>query len=356
MSKRFAQFGGSGGQTSPFAPGGSPEFRGGPSGTSGFGINDFSQDLGLDSIISRTHKSDILGFERPLETLLEIFHDQLEQDAPPYLLTFDERMKLDTKKKIRSKEQWLHDVGKEKDTEPIEPIKKKLKTVEQLLSKFRKNEDKDFSKLASVSAYEEGSLDTKLNKLHQNGPDSFYRREPSFKALDESLESVDDYDSEGDSMNLKKTRLTYPFTGQDYHYEQSDGPDKYWNEELSDKKFPNIHDQFEPGLLMNYPSPVDDTTHSDASKLYDLTSPMTEESKNNNQTLEDKLTKLKKKHNPKTLETQFGFLDWNKNTKEQWPEYNATPYPNDGFGTVENAELAGPGPAGAGAYPIAGYL
>jgi hypothetical protein len=363
MSKRFAQFGGTGGQYQPFSPGGSPEFRGGPSGYANFNVNNFSHDLSLDTLMSRTHKPNILGFERPLECLLEMFHDDLERDAEPYLLNQQEREKLNFKKKIRNKHQYLYDLAhpeKTNDNENNKKIIKKLKTVEELLSKFRKNENIDFSKFASVyDEVNEGSLDTKLNKLHKNNPDSFYRREPSLPAYDESLEPTQDYDSEGDSLNLKKTRLTEPFTGQDPQYKPQDGLDKY-QKDLMNPYFPNEHNLVDSELLMNYPDTAENEYHVAPNTFADLTSNTTPESTNNNLTLQQKLQKLKKKYpTQEQLETGLGKLDWDENTKGTTYDRNVTyqtPYAPDGFGTISNPASVGPGPAGAGAYPIAGYL
>ena len=361
MSKKFAQFGGTGGQYAPFAPGGSPEFRGGPSGYANYNINNFSQDLSLDTLMSRTHKPNILGFERPLESLLEMFHDDLEKNAEPYLLDQTEREKLKLKKKIRNKEQYLHDLSHPEEKEDKKKnIIEKFKTVEELLSQFRKNENIDFSKFASVvDEINEGSLDAKLNKLHTNNPDSFYRRETSLPALDQSLESTQDYDSEGDTLNLKKTRLTEPFTGNDVHYTQEDGLDKY-QKDLMNPYYPNEHNMSDSELLMNYHDTAENEYHVAPNTFADLSSNVTNESLKNNQSLQSKLDKLKKKYpNPKTLETSLGEIDWDKWLRGTQYDRNVTyqtPYEPDGFGTVSNPESLGPGPAGGGAYPIAGYL
>ena len=79
MGLRLAQFGGVGGQYAPNSPGGSPMFQGGQSGYAGYAQNNFSGDIPMDDLMGRYRKSDILGFERPLESLLEIFHESLEQ-------------------------------------------------------------------------------------------------------------------------------------------------------------------------------------------------------------------------------------------------------------------------------------
>ena len=134
MNKRLANFGGVGGQSTPFSPGSAPQFNGGGSGYAGYGVNSFSGDVSMDDLMGRFRKPDVLGFERPLESLLEAFHEDLEKDAEPYLLTFEERMKLDTKKKIRRKEQELKDIANgERDNHKIFEIKKKINTVEELL-------------------------------------------------------------------------------------------------------------------------------------------------------------------------------------------------------------------------------
>jgi uncharacterized protein (TIGR03643 family) len=125
MSIRLGQFGGVGGQYAPNAPGGSPNFQGGTSGYAGYGVNNFSGDISMDDLMGYYRKPDILSFERPLESLLETFHDNLEKDAEPYLLDFDERVKLNLRKKIRNKEQHLKDLATEKVKEP-EAIKEKL--------------------------------------------------------------------------------------------------------------------------------------------------------------------------------------------------------------------------------------
>lgn len=361
MKKIFAQYGGTGGQTNPFAPGSSPLFRGGPSGYSGYGIDDFSRDLGLDMLMSRTHKSNYLGSEKPLETLLEIFHESLEKDIAPYLLTFEERQKLNTKKKIRQKEQYLKDLSKEKGLKEKEnTVLNKLHTVENLLSSYRKNENKDFGKFASY-ATDDAGLENSLSREHTN-EGSFTRTRSTPSLTDEALTPSDEFNNN----ELAKARLSYPFSGQDFHYDPSDGPDKYWNFEMRGVKdgdslssFPNQHDQFEPSLLMNFPNPAENKTHTAPNTFKDLSSYITEESKTNNKALEDKLNLLKKKHNPKTLETELGKIDLNESTRGRYPERNLTTetgYPTDGFGTPQNVELVGPGPAGAGVYPLAGYL
>jgi len=359
MNKKFAQFGGTGGQYQPFSPGGSPEFRGGPSGYANFNVNNFSHDLGLDTLMSRTHKPNAIRRDLPLETMLEMFHEFLESDAEPYLLDQQEREKLKLKKKIRNKHQYMHDLANQ-PSKKEEKIQNKLKTVEELLSQFRKNEKIDYSKFASaVDEINEGSMDTKLNKLHKNTPESFYRRETSLPAYDLSLEPTDDYDSEGDTLNLKKTRLTEPFTGMDVQYKQQDGLDKY-QKDLMNPYYPNEHNMADSELLMNYPDTSENEYHVAPNTFADLSSNVTQESKKNNLNLEQKLQKLKKKYPTQSqFETSLGELDWDKNTKGTAYDRNVTyqtPFAPDGFGTVSNPSSVGPGPAGSGAYPIAGYL
>jgi hypothetical protein len=350
MIERFAQFGGTGGQSHPFSPGGSPLFRGGPSGGGGYGINEFGSDLGLDAIMSRTHRPGILGSDKPLETLLEIFHESIEKDAEPYLLSFDERIQLKRKKKIRSKEQNLKD-ERQRSESKIDQIKEKYKTIEDLLSQSRKNESVDFDKFAS--AYDEKNLELKLKSQHSN--ESSFTRTPSTPPLvNSALTSTNEFDRN----ELADARLSYPFTGQDYHYRPEDGFEKY-QKQLSDPIFPNIHNMENDTLLTNYPNSAENTSYSAPNEFKDLSSQLTAPSKSNDLSLSEKIEKLKKKINPKRLETELGQLDWDEKTRGRWPERslsNQTPYKNDGKGSLENTSLAGPGPAGAGVYPIAGYL
>lgn len=313
--KRQANFGGVGGQYSPFSPGGSPLFRGGPSGQAGYAINNFSGDSSMDDLMGRTRKPDILGFEKPLETMLEIFHKDHEEDSIPYLLTFDERLKLDKKKKIRNKEQYLSDLKKQQEEEEkiknysVKKLIEKIHTVEELLEQFRKNNDIDFAKMAQ----------------------SYYRRPGSLPLLDEFLPSVDEH-KENDLANA---RLTQPWTGPyDPQYENTSGIDHYV-QQLQDPQKIDMHAYFDG--LMTTNDPTANENHDGHGTLEELPSPITEESKSNAINLEQKLEKLKR--SPKNIgrldPDMFGTLDWDKILRGVYPQRGMTnegPYRNDGLG------------------------
>lgn len=325
MSTKFANFGGQGGASNPYAPGGSPTFRGRPN--NGSGVDDFMPDLSLDAIMSRTHKPKLFGFDRTIESLLEVFHNDLEKDAPAYLLDFDERRSLKKKKKIRNKEQHLKDLRDEADCISPSKIKSKYKSVEEMLDNFRLNNDKDYSKLAARMA-------------------SFYRRKGVPPLLDEYLPTVEEYEDGGNPLNLTQNTLSDPFLGQDVSYKQEDGLDKYI-EQMNSQYYPNMHSYFTG--LMDYPLEDQRGPHSVSGDLFDTPSPVTEESKNNNISLEQKLEKLKKNDtyigrlDPDALSA----IDWDKKIKGQWPErgiVNETPYEMDGFGGLKNDYTGGNNP------------
>ena len=346
MNKRLANFGGVGGQASPFSPGASPLFRGSPSGNAGYGINNFSADASLDALMSRSNKPYIFGFERPLENLLETFHDNIEKDSEPYLLDFDERQQLSRKRKIRDKEQYLKNIrDKDKTEKNKEEIIKKLHTVEDLLENMRKNQNIDFTKNASMQLRLEpddlNSINNKLDKQHKNGPDSFYRTEGSLPLLDQYLPSVDDYKDEENSLSITNNRLTEPFTGIVPQYKTQDGLDKYI-EQINNPTFPDKHNMENDTLLMNTPDPGESTNYSVQGTFLKEPSPITPESKNNNQTLESKLSKLK--NNNLDIKRLFmpGGLDWDKKTRGNWDNNRTeTPYQDDTLGTVENTQEIG---------------
>jgi hypothetical protein len=327
MIKKVANFGGVGGQYAPYSPGGSPTFRGGPSGYAGYGVNDFSADLSLDTIMARTNKPLLYGFERSIESMLESFHEDLESDIAPYLLTFEERLKLDLKKKIRNKEQYLKELKNPKVTKE-DKIKEKTETIEDLLENFRKNTNANFSKGAN----------TKIS-------DSYFRRKTSPPLLDEFLPTIEEYDDEGNPLNLTKNILTNPFTGIVPQYMQEDGIDKYLKDLTSDN-FPDMHSNFP--ALMNYDNEDQIGYHNAPKPLFDTPSTITPESKDNNQTLESKLEKLKSSNGLGRLDpNMFKGLDWDEKMKGTYQERyltNQTPYEMDGYGTLKNDYLGGNNP------------
>ena len=317
MGLRLAQFGGVGGQYAPNSPGGSPMFQGGQSGYAGYAQNNFSGDIPMDDLMGRYRKSDILGFERPLESLLEIFHESLEQDAIPYLLDFDERVKLDRKRKIRTKEQYIKDLSDGKFLpEQNKKIEEKLQTVEQMLADARQNDNVDFSKLAR----------TKL---------SAYRRRPgTLPLVDEILPTEEEYKDSYDNQ-LADARLSEPFTGIAPVYEFGEGVDSYINK-LNNQNFPDNHNMQNSTLLINFPE-ESQTFHNYQGTLNPEPSPITPESKANNISLEGKLEKLKK--SPKGIgrldPDMFYGLDWDEKLRGRYPQRGITnegPYTNDTMG------------------------
>lgn len=345
---KIAQFGGVGGQSSPFAPGGSPMFRGQPSFNGNGGINNFSKDVSLDGLMGRTRNPHVLGIEQPFEQMLEIFHDGFESDAEQYLLDPSERQKLKRKKLIRKKEEWL-----KKLNEPVEDqledetpkVKQKFKTVESLLDSMRKNQDIDFAKNANRIA----SMESLMKNQHKNGPDSYYRTQTSLPTVDNNLATVDEYNADGNPLNLTKNRFTEPFTGQDPHYTKEDGLDKYIDQ-LNSKKLVNMHMPFEG--LMNYEDPAESTNYSVDGFMDDEGSNITPESLDNGITLEQKLEKLKKNLKNKKF-VQPGGIDWDKKLHGDWPNRSTSnPFivgDNDTLGT-------NPYPTLLQTYPIAGIL
>jgi len=321
MSIRLGQYGGVGGQYAPFSPGGSPNFRGGPSGYAGYGVNNFSGDTSMDDLMGFYRKPDILSFDRPIESLLETFHDNLELDAEPYLLDFDERTKLNLKKKIRNKEQYIKNLGKEKPKE--NPIPKKIKTVEELLHEFRRNDDIDFNKLASKTS-------------------SYYRPKTAPPHLEQFLPTVKEYEAENNPLNLTGNKLKRPWLGPyDPIYEPEDRIDKYIQEKQSPERidmhayFTGLMDAWQPGTSPSFNNPK---------PLYDLPSAVTPESKKNNISLESKLEALK--NNPNNLGGQGTnleyTLDWDRMLKGQYPERGVTnegPYTNSGLNDYSQNDM-----------------
>lgn len=366
MSKKVAFFGGTGGQYSPYSPGGSPVFRGGPSGNEGYGVNDFGADLGLDTIMSRNNKPYILGFERSLESLLETFHEDLESDCEKYLLDFDERLKLDLKRKIRKKEQHLKNLKKEIQEEQKEK-NKKIVDLEDLLESRRKNKDKDFSKNASKVLADFSWQDSWIDEIpieeqlknQQVNKDSYYRNTGSLPLLDQTLPSVEEYDAEGDELNLTKNRLTNVFLGNDIEYRPEDGIDEYLKN-LTNQYYPTIgHADFDG--LINSPNEDQIGFHNADGELFDLPSQINPDSNNSNKSLTQRLDSLKKRPGIGRLDpNMFNTLDYDRILRGLFPDQgggrntaNDTAYNNDTFGTIENIT---PFPAGGGAYPLAGYI
>lgn len=347
MNKRIANFGGVGGQNSPFSPGSSPLFRGGPSGYSGYGINNFSGDVSLDTLMSRSNKPNILGFERPFENLLETFHENVEEDSIPYLLDFDERMSLKKKKKIRAKEAYLKSLRDKEEPEKdkrTSVLESKIKTVEDLLENMRRNQNIDFIKNAAMKLpvnLDDFNLDTKLNKQHVNEPNSLYRRRNSPGTVDDYLPSVDEHVDESNSLSIPGNQFTEPFTGIVPQYNPVDGLNKYI-EQINNPTFPDKHNMENDTLLINTPDPGANIDYSVSGSLANDGSPVTPRSKNNNQTLEQKLEQLKK--NNLDIKRLFmpGGLDWDKKTRGNWNNNRTeTPYQDDTLGTVENTQAIG---------------
>ncbi len=312
---RLSNFGGVGGQSNPFMPGGSPLFRGQSSGMEGYGINDFSTDSSLDDLMGGYRLSDgITRDEKPLESLLEIFHDNLENDAQAYILSPMEREKLKRKKKIRAKEQYLADMRMPQEHSKKNTVEEKFETVENLLEEFRQNNNVDFSKNASSDRV------------------SGFRRTPITPIkLDERYLTTEE---EWDNNPLAKARLTEPFTGIVPQYELGEGVDEYI-EALNNPTFPDIHNGANANLNINYEMEVY-KPHVYKVETID-NSPITEDSKNNNQSLESKLEKLKKSYpNLGRLDPgMFYGIDWDEKIHGRYPErgvVNNSPYRNDTMG------------------------
>ena len=312
MITRLANFGGVGGQNSPYAPGNSPSFTGGPSGG---GVNDFSSDAPLDDLMGRFRIPNVLGFERPLESLLENFHDTAEEDAAQYLLSPEERVQLKIRKKIRDKEEYLKSLSEAeiKKDDKNDRIKRKLDTMENLMEAFRKNTDLDFNKMA--------------NKKQS----SFRRRPGTLPLLDEFLPTNEEFEDN----ELANARLTQPWTGPyDPQYDPSDGLDKYVEEVQNPERIDN-HAYF-TGLI-DADQPTENDSHAGYGSLNPEPSPVTPESKNNNQALESKLEKLKKHPgNIGRLDQDMLYgLDWDEKLKGRYPQrgYTSdTPWGNDTLG------------------------
>jgi len=337
MSKRLANFGGVGGQYAPFSPGGSPQFRGGPSGYAGYGINNFSGDTSLDDLMGRYRKPEILGdYERPLETLLETFHKSLESDIPSYLLSPEERKELSVKQKIRNKEQYIKDLSKKNVEDKTEIIHKKLNTVEHLLENFRKNTNIDFSKHASVVYPDDAPMEIRLNN-EKNGPDSFRRERTSLPTSSEQLTPWEEYKNDPYAY----AQYSEAFTGIAPQYELGMGVDKYIKD-LNNPTFPDNHNMQNSTLLINTPE-ESQTFHDYKGSLNPLPSQITNDAKKNNQPLEIKLRKLKK--SPKGIDRldpdMFYGIDWDAWLKGRFPErgyVSSTPWGNDTLGTNSTIE------------------
>lgn len=96
--KTAQAYGGVGGTPSNYAPGSSPL---GNRGIGGGGSALWGAEDGLDAIMGRTRHDipdDNEELERNFETRLQPFHDYVEEDLPPYYLTFKERQEWKDKK------------------------------------------------------------------------------------------------------------------------------------------------------------------------------------------------------------------------------------------------------------------
>jgi hypothetical protein len=297
--------------------------------------------------MSRSNRPNILGFERPFENLLETFHENVEEDSIPYLLDFDERMSLKKKKKIRAKEAYLKSLRDKEEPEKdkrTSVLESKIKTVEDLLENMRRNQNIDFIKNAAMKLpvnLDDFNLDTKLNKQHVNEPNSLYRRRNSPGTVDDYLPSVDEHVDESNSLSIPGNQFTEPFTGIVPQYNPVDGLNKYI-EQINNPTFPDKHNMENDTLLMNTPDPGANIDYSVSGSLANDGSPVTPRSKNNNQTLEQKLEQLKK--NNLDIKRLFmpGGLDWDKKTRGNWNNNRTeTPYQDDTLGTVENTQAIG---------------
>ena len=138
---KTAQFGGTtGGQPSSWAPGASP-FASGAGSAKNRGINDFTADVPMDGIISRTHNPAPIDEHRNMEKRLEVYHKhQNEDDMIPYWLTPEEREKLRIKKELRRRHKNNQMSQEQVDKNSVPYIKKHfapspehLTTLEQQL-------------------------------------------------------------------------------------------------------------------------------------------------------------------------------------------------------------------------------
>lgn len=333
MGKKFAQYGGVGGQYAPYSPGGSPLFRGGPSGGGGYGVNSFAGDTSLDNLMGYHRKPEALGFEKPLETMLETFHDDIEADIVGYLLDEEERKNLKRRKSIRVKEQFIKDLGKQKEKPKRSlDLKDNKETVEDMLEEFRMNTGVDFNKMAQVANSTDMSIEEQL-QIGNKKPNSYYRRPNSLPMNEVYLPTVEEHEDKGNPLSIQGNQFTQPFTGIAPQYEYGKGVDNYIAE-LNNPTFPDNH-AYAP-TLDNFPD-ESQLPHQYTGSHEDLGSKVTEESKKNNQPLERKLEKMKK--SPKNLnrldQDEFYGLDWDEMLKGKWPQRNMTnegPYTNDTMG------------------------
>lgn len=303
---KVAQYGGVGGQASPYAPGSSPMNNAG-GGAESWGVNQFGIDLGLDTIISRTHRPLPIDPDSNMEQRVSDYHDNYEEDMVPYVLSFDERMDLKHRAQIRNRERYLE--MKAKGVIPINELSNKqgyLTLEEQNISKhLNKNNKSEFedanppqdrpsryhySSKQAQNLQSQIQEKNKINKQKQfDNPLSIYENNNTNndevivnRGVNTTFNPNDGNEKEtANELGAYDNRITQPFTGQDVTYNPEDGIDQYLRD-LTKSTFINENAGV-PTLSYSYPlednvgfhsvrsidplpSPIPDDFHIDLSK------------------------------------------------------------------------------------------
>lgn len=299
---KTSQYGGVGGQASPWTPGASPVGGGNPSGYEGYGVNDFGIDITLDSIMSRTHDPAPIEPENNMEQRLSSQHKDYEKDMIPYILTFEERLELKTKQKIRNRERYLAE--KAKSIFPKVTVQKNIAevTMEEMLDKRHENQD-------LKSEFEDKNPDQiKPSRYH---PVLSFKKQSD--VINRGTTTVfgpheeDDEREEAGDLSVEKNRLTQPFNGNGTFYTPEDGIDEYLRGITRD----TYVDQNSGVRSLSWTYPLEDNIgYHNQNPIPTSPSPLPENLGNvPGETLEQNLSKLKEQQTDRLPTTKFRLQD-----------------------------------------------
>lgn len=313
MKEKFSQFGGVGGQHSPFSPGRSPMFG---AGNRGYGINNFGPDISFDGLLNAARNESTHTSERSIESRLEAFHDSIENDVIQYELTPEERKILDFKNKIRRKEHYIKSLREKHHLKEKEDEAYSEETLEGMLNNVHKNKGLDFTKFAS-----------------------YFRKPGTIKTDERFMVPIEEYEN-ADNLDLLKNKMTQPFTGMDPQYEPGTSLETYFKS-LNNPTFPNMHSGV-PNRIDEPYTPNIGINHNLAPEIIPSLDPKSKDFLNLPPEEKLKLTRKFQKNIDKLDLDPLRSVDWDEYLKGKWPErsyVSETAYKPDGLGGYSTVDI-----------------
>jgi hypothetical protein len=218
MSKRLAQFGGVGGMSNQGAPGRSPIMFGNSGNNKK--PNAIQPDVVFDSLLSPFQIG--CDTERSIESQLEAFHDNAEEDTIAYMDP-QARQKIKDGQYLQRRDKFRY----QPLTETSKHIYPKYVTMETALDKKRVNDDKLLNQENTVEHIQPDRIHMASKKIN----DAELRRVFSFKNFEDNFEEEFGqglFGMNGDAGEIVRTPTSTPFTEDDTKDNISDeGEEKF---------------------------------------------------------------------------------------------------------------------------------